>query len=203
MAMAMPDGDARERRTRSNDSDAVLLKRVMPAFPLDAYAACTPGYSVVEFTIDDEGSVTDLTVTESEPPGVFDQAAMAAVGQWKFSPRIVNGAAVSQRVAQQIDFAISSECVIDATLPEVPDPEPFDDVAARKKCLGEGGSEFGFAVLDFRVDENGRPGDVIVVRSTSRDFAHQARDELAGREFDPRYEALIFTHTFAFCVTTE
>ncbi len=178
----------------------MLLKRVVPAFPLDAFAACTEGYALVEFTIDRDGRVTDVTTTESEPPGVFDAAAIAAVSQWEFSPRIVNGKAAPRRVSQKIDFTISSDCVVDAELPEdLAPPEAFDEKAAEAECLKQGGKAFGFAELNFRVDENGLPADATVVRSTAGRYAHMAREKLAEHAFDARYEALTFTHVFAFC----
>jgi len=204
LAAAALGADARERRPRPNDSEIVLLKRVVPAFPLDAYAACIAGYALVEFTIDANGDVTDVTTVESDPPGVFDAAAMAAVSQWKFSPRIVNGVAVPQRVSQNIDFSIMSECEVDAVLPDdLAAVEAFDDGAAREKCMKRGGGAFGYAELNFRVDESGRAADVTVVHSTSGRFAHMARDELAERSFDPRFEALTFSHVFAFCLAGE
>ena len=188
-------------RERATDSDLVMLKRVTPPFPLDAYSACTPGYVLVEFTIDTQGDVTDIEVLESEPPGVFDSVTVDAVSQWKFSPRIVNGVAVEDRVSQHIDFTISSECNVGAKLPdEFAAVEAIDEDKSREQCMLRGGKRFGVAELNFRVDENGKPSDVVVVRDTGAEYVRRAREQLAERTFDPSYEALTFSHTWVFCL---
>ncbi len=191
-------------RDRVTDSEIVMLKRVTPPFPLEAYAACTPGYVLVEFTIGTDGEVRDIDVLESEPPGVFDSVTTDAVSQWRFSPRIVNGEAVEDRVAQQIDFTISSECEVGAELPDDYDAvETVDEDASRERCMLRGGARFGVAELNFRIDDNGRPSDVVVVRDTGAEYVRRAREQLAERSFDPSYEALTFSHTWMFCLTEE
>ena len=78
------------------DGEAVPLVRVPPQYPESAQRRGTEGRVLVQFTITKSGSVRDPKVIASEPPGVFDQAAMKAVLQWKYNPKIVNGKAVEQ-----------------------------------------------------------------------------------------------------------
>ncbi len=188
-------------RDRATDSDIVMLKRVTPPFPLEAYSACTPGYVLVEFTIGTDGAVGEIDVLESEPPGVFDSVTIDAVSQWKFSPRIVNGVAVEDRVSQHIDFTITSDCEVGAKLPDdFATVEAIDEETSREQCMLRGGERFGVAELNFRVDESGRPSDVVVVRHTGAEYVRRAREQLAQRSFDPSYEALTFSHTWVFCL---
>ena len=45
-------------------------------------------------------------VIESDPPGVFDKAAIRAVSRWRFKPRMVNGRAVPGKATQVVDFKL-------------------------------------------------------------------------------------------------
>ncbi|MBY0400505.1 energy transducer TonB [Myxococcota bacterium] len=78
------------------DGEAVPLVRVPPQYPERASQKGLEGRVLVQFTITKSGSVRDPKVIASEPPGVFDQAAVKAVLQWKYNPKIVNGKAVEQ-----------------------------------------------------------------------------------------------------------
>lgn len=40
------------------------------------------------------GTVTNVFVVDSEPPRVFDRAALRAVARWKYRPKVEDGAAV-------------------------------------------------------------------------------------------------------------
>jgi protein TonB len=78
------------------DADAAPLVRVEPRYPVLAARRGIEGHVVVEFTITAAGSVKDASVRESEPPNVFDRAALEAVRKWKYQPKIVDGAAVER-----------------------------------------------------------------------------------------------------------
>lgn len=78
------------------DGEAVPLVRVPPQYPERAQQRGIEGRVLVQFTITKAGSVRDPKVVASEPPGVFDQAAIKAVLQWKYNPKIINGKAVEQ-----------------------------------------------------------------------------------------------------------
>ena len=68
------------------------------------------GRVLVEFTISKSGSVKDAKVIAFEPSKIFNKAALKAVRQWKYNPKIENGKAVEQpgiRVA--FPFKLGSE----------------------------------------------------------------------------------------------
>jgi len=48
-----------------------------------------------------------MTVIESYPEGVFDEAAMQGVNQWKFSPAMYQGKAVRAWARQRVRFDLS------------------------------------------------------------------------------------------------
>ncbi len=91
---------------KSVDSGIMPLVKINPIYPVRAASHGIEGWVRIEFTIDVNGSVTDAIVVQSKPEDVFDEAALVAIEQWKFKPKIVNGAAVTQRAGQQLQFKL-------------------------------------------------------------------------------------------------
>ncbi|HEY8520565.1 MAG TPA: energy transducer TonB [Gammaproteobacteria bacterium] len=44
------------------------------------------GYVVLAYTVREDGAVEDIEVVESMPPGLHDQAAIAALRLWRYQP---------------------------------------------------------------------------------------------------------------------
>ena len=82
---------------------AKIVKRVTPVAPGNIPAK-TSGYVIVRFSIGVNGRVTDLSVIESQPRGVFDQAAQDAVRKWVYEPRKENGMAVESSAKARLVF---------------------------------------------------------------------------------------------------
>jgi TonB family protein len=82
---------------------AKILKRVTPIAPADIPRK-TKGYVIVRFSIGADGRVSDLAVIESQPQGVFDQAAQDAVRKWTYEPRKENGVAVESTAKAKLVF---------------------------------------------------------------------------------------------------
>jgi TonB family protein len=54
----------------------------------------------------EDGSTTNVVVTNSAPRRTFDNAAMTAVGQWRYKPVVArDGKIVEQRAAVRIRFS--------------------------------------------------------------------------------------------------
>jgi TonB family protein len=64
----------------------IPVHRVNPHYPAEAADKKIQGWVLMEFTINTEGVPTDIRVVESDPPGVFDQAATDALEQWRYRP---------------------------------------------------------------------------------------------------------------------
>ena len=77
-----------------------------PVYPPEALRNKVEGWVTLEFTITETGVVRDVQVVEAEPRGVFDAAAAAAVGAWRFRPRSVNGRPVPQRSVVTLRFNV-------------------------------------------------------------------------------------------------
>lgn len=86
--------------------DLVVLKRVSPDYPRRAAMAGIEGHVTMQFTINSDGSVSDVRVTDADPRRVFDRAAVAALSEWQFEPFREGGEAVSREASITIDFRL-------------------------------------------------------------------------------------------------
>jgi TonB family protein len=82
---------------------AKLVRRVMPVLGTNVSRKAS-GFVVVSFTINEKGRVNDVNVVESTPPGVFDDAAQAAVRKWVYEPRKENGVEVASKGQVKLVF---------------------------------------------------------------------------------------------------
>jgi protein TonB len=64
--------------------DIKPVKKVKPIYPREAEDAHIQGRVKVRLSVDLEGNVTDVQMLLSEPPGVFEEAVLTAVKQYKF-----------------------------------------------------------------------------------------------------------------------
>lgn len=64
-------------------------------YPPAAKAAGIEGQVVVRYDVSEEGRVVNAVVRLAEPPGVFEEAALATVRSWRFRPQVERDRAVS------------------------------------------------------------------------------------------------------------
>jgi TonB family protein len=83
-----------------------LLTSVRPVYPRKAQKSAIEGSVEMEFTIAESGAVRDITIRAADPPGVFEQAAITALSQWRYQPVLRGGAPVAQRAHLRIRFAL-------------------------------------------------------------------------------------------------
>lgn len=62
------------------------VSTVKPAYPASAFAHRVNGHVVVSFDVNNEGDVVNARVLSAEPAGIFDEEALGAIRQWKFTP---------------------------------------------------------------------------------------------------------------------
>lgn len=77
---------------------------VEPDYPRAALQRLVSGWVEVEFVVNAQGRVDDVTILNSEPREIFDDAAVAAVKRWRYAPVMRNGQAVTVRTQQRIRF---------------------------------------------------------------------------------------------------
>ncbi len=86
---------------------AIILQREYapdPEFPDSAREQDLAGFVDLEFTVNPDGSVADVTVLKSQPVGIFDKSAVAAVSQWRYRPIARDGAPVSEHARLRLNF---------------------------------------------------------------------------------------------------
>jgi TonB family protein len=82
--------------------------RVAPEYPKELMEAGITGEVLVEFVVDENGSVVEAFAASSSDQG-FEAAAVAAVEKWKFNAGLKGGRPVNTRLQQPIAFAISEK----------------------------------------------------------------------------------------------
>jgi TonB family protein len=83
-----------------------LLTSVRAVYPSKAQKSAIEGSVEMEFTIAESGAVRDITVRAADPPGVFEQAAIGALAQWRYQPVLRGAAPIAQRAHIRIRFAL-------------------------------------------------------------------------------------------------
>jgi RNA polymerase sigma factor (sigma-70 family) len=80
-----------------------------PVYPSALRAAGIGGTVVIAYTVGQDGAVIDARVAKSAPQPEFDEAALAAVKKWKFTPGQKDGAAVNTEAQVPIVFSLSKK----------------------------------------------------------------------------------------------
>jgi protein TonB len=79
----------------TSDGEYLPIVKVAPVYPRRAQQRGITGYVLLEFTVTENGSVKDPVVIDSQPQGVFDNAAIQAALKFKYKPKVVDGQPVS------------------------------------------------------------------------------------------------------------
>jgi protein TonB len=89
------------------DGDYLPIVKVAPIYPRRALTRGLEGWVLLEFTVTKLGTVTDVRVVESDPPNIFDKAAVAAAEKFKYKPKVVNGEPIDTAgVLHKISFEL-------------------------------------------------------------------------------------------------
>ena len=80
------------------------IKHVAPIYPPIAQLNRVQGIVILEAVINEAGEVTQLRVLRSAP--LFDEAAMNAVRQWRFTPTLLNGQPVPIVMTVTVSFQL-------------------------------------------------------------------------------------------------
>jgi protein TonB len=80
---------------------------VAPVYPSIAQAARKQGVVILETVIDARGNVQSVHVLRSVP--LLDDAAVAAVRQWRFTPALLNGEPVPVVMTVTVNFKLQDE----------------------------------------------------------------------------------------------
>jgi len=112
MAVGAASADQRKQMPGSEQDvvQASTLKRthiVAPAWPESA--AGVEGWVMLWFTVQPDGTVSDIEVKESHPESVFDASATEALRQWKYEPVERDGKKIAQRAEIRVKYALPNK----------------------------------------------------------------------------------------------
>jgi len=100
---------ARDQAAAATVVSSDTLKRTKMVLPEPSATALKKapdgGWVELSFTVRPNGSVGDVEARNSSPTGVFDDAAVRAVRQWRFEPVERNGEKIAQRAQVRLKFA--------------------------------------------------------------------------------------------------
>jgi TonB family protein len=99
--------DRMVRKRIADVRDAQITPFIYPApeYPKQLKAAKVEGKAVVKVHVDEKGSVNDPSVKEASDPE-FGRAALEAVRQWRFLPRMKDGQALETTVDVPFIFSL-------------------------------------------------------------------------------------------------
>jgi TonB family protein len=86
--------------------DDMIVKSYTPEYPTKAQRRKAEGFVDMNFTVDPSGQVVDVAVINADPKDLFEEAAMRSIKRWKFKPLVIDGEAVSQRLALRMRFRL-------------------------------------------------------------------------------------------------
>jgi TonB family protein len=87
--------------------DLTPVKSVKPIYPAKANLSKVQGWVELDFTVTESGAVKDIAVHAASAPGVFEDAAINALSQWRYKPVQRDAKSVAQRARIRIRFALA------------------------------------------------------------------------------------------------
>ena len=88
--------------------EPIPVSIIRPRYPPTALRNGQEGWVDVQYTVNTDGSVTNISVVSAEPRHVFDSAAIDALRRAKFSPATRDGVAVVYQQEKRIEFKINN-----------------------------------------------------------------------------------------------
>ncbi len=185
------------RRDISNATPPRILETVHADYPLGMRRYSLSGRVTVDFTVTEEGRVTQLQIFESDNPA-FDEAAIVSMRQWRYQPAMRDGKPVSSRERRTITFDYDNPAafrVNESTDQSKLPPEFRYDTAARVRAVTlpvyphalRRDAVRGKARATMLVDPRGLVSAVKVGEVDRPEFGHALAAALQGFKFDPAY----------------
>jgi TonB family protein len=157
------------------------LERRSPDYPDGARSAGLEGYVDVDLTVLRDGRTGWVRVRRAEPAGLFEQAALEAVRDWRFEPPQRDGEIVECSVSTRLRFALSDEVMPGApgfdgpgrTMPAFPE-------SARAAAIE------GYVRVEYGATPDGKIADLAILESVPRGaFDEAVTGALATWRFEP------------------
>jgi TonB family protein len=171
--------DEMEKQKQEIEKDAVraigdikrpkLIKTVWPVYPEIARQAKVEGVVILEIKTDEDGRVMATRVLRSVP--LLDQAAIDAVKQWVYEPKLIDGKPRKILFTETVSFKLDEKDVEEFSKgavkvkDDIPPPELITRVDPVYPEVARQAGVAGAVILQVRTDVKGRVKDVMVLRS--------------------------------------
>lgn len=130
-----------------------IIKRVKPVYPKEAFAQGIQGVVELEATINTTGDVVGVKVLPAKAPQpLLENAAVAALRQWKYEPYLIHGK------AKAVIFTVTVTFMLAEKPPVVPAGERPKLVKMVKPVYPEEAAKQGIegtAVIEATIDDQG------------------------------------------------
>lgn len=173
VSMLLWGGLASAQSARTSDGEGVPVKRVMPDYPKAAFKDRVEGCVTVSFAILPDGRADTYIVMDSVPQGLFDQATLRALNEWRFKAPTRPG-----RHAQMFEYRLEGgrplerNCVSPsyaelnapgaASAPAEPTKRELQILTKVMPSIDTGGTP-GCVAVQFVIHPDGRVGEIGVV----------------------------------------
>ena len=98
---------------REVDEHPKSLMQIVPDYPEEADRQRASGIVHLKLKIEESGMVSDIEVMDARPPGMFDQASLAAFRDARFSPAKKAGRPVRSLIVIEVQFDYEGRLVPD------------------------------------------------------------------------------------------
>jgi protein TonB len=142
-------------RAPAREPEVSRVLAVEPKYPPSAAASGAAGFVEVSFTVTALGLVENARVAAAEPPGVFEQSALAAISRWRYN---ADEGRETVTLSHRFDFK-AEDAVASVTSSGAPTDDVIDSLIARAIARRDGGepeaapSEPAFAVRNQCIRE--------------------------------------------------
>lgn len=82
------------------------IYRVNPDYPFSYLKNRKQGWVEVEFTVSESGFVTEPMILNSHGGQQFEKTSLAALKDWRYAPKFVDGKAVAAKSSVRLDYSI-------------------------------------------------------------------------------------------------
>ena len=91
-------------RVGGNVQNSKLIQKIDPIYPELAKRARVSGIVLLQVTVDEQGRVGEIKLIRGHP--LLNQSAIDAVGQWRYSPTLLNGEPVPVIATVTVNFVL-------------------------------------------------------------------------------------------------
>lgn len=78
-----------DRNPEPQFRELIPIRHLTPNYPESALEQAIEGNVLVEFDVSSTGVVSNISVIESDPPGIFDEDAIKTATRFRFEPRLI------------------------------------------------------------------------------------------------------------------